>query len=54
MRELRRQLLNELKATSRTDPRPALKHVHNDLRVIEDGLEQLGALTGRMRKEVPL
>ena len=41
MRELRRQLLEQLQSTSGislTDSRDAL---HEDLRVIEDGLEQL-------------
>ncbi|MDA9496007.1 hypothetical protein XI05_00210 [Bradyrhizobium sp. CCBAU 11357] len=41
MRDLRRQLLEQLQSTSGinlTDSRDAL---HEDLRVIEDGLEQL-------------
>ncbi|WP_334528822.1 hypothetical protein [Bradyrhizobium sp. AZCC 2230] len=45
MRELRRQLLDKLKLASSTNPRTALKHVTDDLRVIEDGLERLGTRT---------
>jgi len=42
MRELRRQLLGGLQAAPGINPRPALKHVEEDLRIIEQGhLEQL-------------
>jgi hypothetical protein len=41
MRELRRQLLQNLQCTASNDPRHALKYVHDDLRVIDEGLEQL-------------
>ncbi|MCP3459728.1 hypothetical protein [Bradyrhizobium sp. CCGUVB23] len=41
MRELRRQLLGGLQAAPGINPRPALRHVEEDLRVIEQGLEQL-------------
>lgn len=41
MRELRRQLLGGLQAAPGINPRAALKHVEEDLRVIEQGLEQL-------------
>ncbi|WGD49139.1 hypothetical protein QA641_26260 [Bradyrhizobium sp. CB1650] len=41
MRELRRQLLGNLHSTSSIDPRKALDLVREDLRVIEEGLEQL-------------
>ncbi|MGY8681947.1 hypothetical protein Q2941_29820 [Bradyrhizobium sp. UFLA05-153] len=41
MRELRRQLLQNLQCTASIDPRHALKYLLDDLRVIEEGLEQL-------------
>lgn len=41
MRELRRELLGSLQSTSSIDPRQAREQVHEDLRVIEEGLEQL-------------
>ena len=41
MRELRRQLLQNLQCTASIDPRHALKYVHDDLRAIEEGLELL-------------
>lgn len=41
MRDLRRQLLGGLQAASGIDPRQALEQVREDLRVIEEGLEQL-------------
>ncbi|MGY8685719.1 hypothetical protein Q2941_49635 [Bradyrhizobium sp. UFLA05-153] len=44
MRELRRQLLENLLSTASIDPRGALKYVHDDLRAIEEGLEQLRSL----------
>jgi hypothetical protein len=40
MRELRCQLLQNMSAAS-IDPRHALKHVYDDLRAIEEGLEKL-------------
>ncbi|MGY8684067.1 hypothetical protein Q2941_40855 [Bradyrhizobium sp. UFLA05-153] len=41
MRDLRRQLLENLLSTASIDPRGALKYVHDGLRAIEEGLEQL-------------
>ena len=41
MRELRRQLLENLLSRTGIDPRRALKEVRDDLRAIEEGLEQL-------------
>lgn len=43
MRELRRHLLGTLEATSRIDPAQSRDSVLEDLRVIEDGLQQLPA-----------
>lgn len=42
MRELRRQLLEQLESTSGVDPAHSKDALLGDLRVIEDGLEQLG------------
>ena len=41
MRELRHRLLKDLRAASGFDSRQALKQVQDDLRIIEQGLEQL-------------
>ncbi|WP_092234432.1 hypothetical protein [Bradyrhizobium sp. Gha] len=41
MRELRHRLLKDLQAASGFESRQALKQVHEDLRVIEQGLELL-------------
>lgn len=41
MRELRRQLLEQLESTSALDPAHSRDALLEDLRVIEDGLEQL-------------
>lgn len=41
MRELRRQLLEKLQSTSGIDSRQSQELVLEDLRVIEEGLEQL-------------
>lgn len=41
MRELRHRLLKDLQAAPGFEPRQALKHVQEDLRVIEQGLAQL-------------
>ncbi|UVO30734.1 hypothetical protein [Bradyrhizobium arachidis] len=41
MRELRHRLLKDLRAASGFEPRQALKQVQEDLRIIEQGLEQL-------------
>ncbi|GLR91866.1 hypothetical protein [Bradyrhizobium iriomotense] len=41
MRELRRRLPKDLRAASGFDSRQALKQVQEDLRIIEQGLEQL-------------
>jgi len=41
MRELRGQLLQNLHSAASIDPRHALKHLYDDLRTIEEGLEQL-------------
>jgi hypothetical protein len=41
MRELRRQLLQNQHSVASIDSRHALKHIHDDLRTIEEGLEQL-------------
>lgn len=41
MRDLRRQLLAQLQSTSSIDPAESRDALLEDLRVIEDGLEQL-------------
>jgi hypothetical protein len=41
MRDLRQHLLGNLESTSGINPRQALEQVREDLRLIEDGLEQL-------------
>lgn len=43
MRELRRQLLGTLQGTSGIDPAQSRDALLEDLRLIEDGLEQLRA-----------
>lgn len=40
MRELRRRLLGKLESTSGIDPRQSRELILEDLRVIEEGLEQ--------------
>ncbi|MEK9279933.1 MULTISPECIES: hypothetical protein [unclassified Bradyrhizobium] len=48
MQDLRRQLLGNLQSTSSIDPRKALDVVREDLRVIEQGLEQLRPQPGTL------
>ncbi|TYL81737.1 hypothetical protein FXB40_47375 [Bradyrhizobium rifense] len=48
MRELRRQLLEPLQSTSSINAAQSRESIHEDLRVIEEGLEQLA--TERLKK----
>jgi hypothetical protein len=48
MRQLRRRLLTDLEAASGVDPRQTLEQVQEDLRVIEEGLEQLRPSSGTL------